>query len=101
MAAAEDTRARIVESTLKDLSIQNDAALKSIRTGPAPATDPMDGARVDLRPEPVSPASAGVDEAVASSLHRLRRETVSKQTQDGRKARVEEQVDRNQAASPP
>jgi len=91
---AADSRARVVESTLKDISIRNDAALVSIESVPTSASNPLEGNRVNLEPE-LRPASATlVQQDVESSLHRLRRETASMQTDDERKARVEESLDR-------
>ncbi len=97
-AASSDARARIVESSLKDLSAANDAAIARQRLEPGRATDALGDSRVVLQPEPLPPVDQRVSQDVQSSLHRLRRETVSRQTEDGRKVRVEEGLER--AAEP-
>jgi hypothetical protein len=88
----EESRARITESTLRDLSRQNEAGLKSISDTPRPALVP--GQRVDLSDEGPPTTAALVRGDVQSSLNRLRRETVSARTADGRQARIDESVDR-------
>lgn len=93
-AAASDQRSRIVESSLKDLSNRNDAAISGSRISAQPGTDALGNPRVDLQPEPRPQTDELVRAEVESSLHRLRRETVSRQTDDGRQARVEETLDR-------
>lgn len=89
-----DVRSRIVESSLKDLSNRNDSALGSIRDTPSPAPQAYRGDRVDLGPEDVATTEALLRSDIQSSLHRLRRENASRQTPDGRKARVNESLDR-------
>lgn len=93
-AGADDERARIVESTLKDLSGRNEAAASSNRIQVQPSNQALDGKRADVRPEPPPAASRAVAQEVSSSLHRLRRETASSVTADGRQARVNESLDR-------
>jgi hypothetical protein len=92
--ASIDARARIVESTLKDLSVRNDAASASKRTVLTPAEQPLDGTPARIRPEPPPAPATTVAGDVSSSLHRLRRETASSMEADGRKARVDESLDR-------
>lgn len=87
-----ESRARITESKLRDLSRQNEAGLKSILTTPRPA--PAPGQRVDLSPEGPPEAAVLVRGDVQFSLNRLRRETASARTADGRKARIDESMDR-------
>lgn len=87
-----ESRARITESKLRDLSRQNEAGLKSIVTTPRPESVP--GRRVDLSGEGPPEAAALVRGEVQFSLNRLRRETVSARTADGRKARTDESIDR-------
>ncbi len=93
-SSATDQRARIVESNLKDLSAANDAAIARHRLEPNRELDAMGSSRVALRPEQTPSVDTRVGQDVQSSLHRLRRETVSSQTADGRKARVEDSLDR-------
>lgn len=93
-ASAADQRTRIVESSLEDLSLRNDAALPSIRDTPQPGSDPFSGKRVDLNQKPAPTSTERVAQDIQSSLHRLRRETVSRQTADNRQARVNESQDR-------
>jgi hypothetical protein len=92
--AADDRRARIVESNLKDLSTANDAAIARHRLTADRELDGLGNPRVALQPESISPTDTRVRQDVQSSLHRLRRETVSQQTEDGRTARVQENLDR-------
>jgi hypothetical protein len=93
-AGYRDDRSRIVESSLKDLSNRNDSALGSTRDTPRPAADPYRGDRVDLGPEEVATVEALLRSDIQSGLHRLRRENASRQTPDGRQARVNESLDR-------
>lgn len=93
-ADSTEQRARIVESSLKDLSRANDAALTRQRIEPGRELDPFGNPRVALLPTPAADIESVVGANVESNLHRLRRETVSRHTEDGRKARVEERLDR-------
>lgn len=93
-AAADDYRSRVVESSLKDLSVRNDAAIASGRLTQGTSTDVLGNPKVELSPEPRPTTDALIGAEVQSSLHRLRREAVSTQTPDGRKARVNENLDR-------
>jgi hypothetical protein len=89
-----DQRSRTVESSLRDLSNRNEAALGSIKDTPQQHPGAFRGDRVDLTPSDIPSTASLVRDDIASSLHRLRRETVSSQTEDGRKARVNESLDR-------
>ncbi|TNF87307.1 MAG: hypothetical protein EP301_07045 [Gammaproteobacteria bacterium] len=93
-ADSTDQRARIVESSLKDLSVSNDAAIARQRLETGRETDVLGDSRVVLRPEQPIDSDRAVRREVESSLHRLRRETVSRQTEDGRKARIDESLER-------
>ena len=93
-AAAEDHRSRVVESSLKDLSARNDAAIARGQIRHEASADPLGNPRVKLTSEPLPASDVLIGAEVQSSLHRLRRETVSIQTPDGRKARVNENLDR-------
>jgi hypothetical protein len=93
-ADTADQRDRLVESRLKDLSTTNDAAIARQRIEPGRELDALGNPRVVLRPEEPMQADKAVRTEVQSSLHRLRRETVSQQTEDGRKARVDESLER-------
>ena len=93
-ADSTDQRARIVESSLKDLSVSNDAAIARQRLETDRETDALGDSRVVLRPEQPIDSDRAVRMEVESSLHRLRRETVSRQTADGRKARIDESLER-------
>ena len=93
-AETAEQRARIVESSLKDLSAANDAAIARQRLEPVQETDALGSPRVVLKSEPAATADSRVRTEVQSSLHRLRRETVSQQIEDGRKARVDESLER-------
>ena len=99
-APAADSRARVVESTLKDIAIRNDAALISIESVPTAAANPLEGERVNVEPELRSSSATLVQQDVQSSLHRLQRATASSQTEDERKARVEESLDRTSRPAP-
>ena len=90
LAAEIDTRSRIVESNLKDLSRSNDAAISSNRLEARPTSDALGNPRLDLTPRPRPDSSTLVRSDVQSSLHRLRRETASAREPDDRKARVRE-----------
>jgi hypothetical protein len=93
-ADAADQRARIVESNLRDLSTANESAVSRQRIETGREVDALGNPRVVLRPEQPRSADQAVGAEVQSSLHRLRRETVSQQTADGRKARVNESLER-------
>ena len=99
-AASSDQRSRIVESSLKDLSVANDAGIARHRLEPATGVDALGNPRVTLEPRPLPNSQQRVNQNVESSLHRLRRETVSAQTEDGRKARVDESLDRASRSDP-
>ena len=99
-AAADDQRARSVESSLRDLSTSNDAAIARQRIEPGRSVDALGEQRVVLEPMPRPSTEAIVRGEVEYNLHRLRRETVSAQTEDGRKARVNESLDRAQRGDP-
>ncbi|MEM8769555.1 MAG: hypothetical protein AAGE43_19120 [Pseudomonadota bacterium] len=90
LAAEIDTRSRIVESNLRDLSRSNDAAITSNRLQARPSSDALGNPRLDLTPRPRPDSSTLVRSDVQSSLHRLRRETASAREPDDRKARVRE-----------
>ncbi len=90
LAAEVDNRSRIVESSLKDLSRSNDAAIGSNRLQARPTNDALGNPRVDLTPRPRPDNESLVRADVQSSLHRLRRETASAREPDDRKARVRE-----------
>ena len=98
--SADDRRARIVESNLKDLSSTNEAAITRHRLATDRSLDALGNPRLALQPEPVPPTDTRVRQDVQSSLHRLRRETVSEQTEDGRTARVQESLDRATRSEP-
>ena len=83
-----------MESSLKDLSARNDAAIASGQIKDEASADPLGNPRVKLTSEPLPSSDVLIGAEVQSSLHRLRRETVSIQTPDGRKARVNENLDR-------
>jgi hypothetical protein len=93
-AGSEELRARIVESNLKDLSETNETAIGRQRLDPIRTLDAQGMPRVDLKPREQPQADQLVCQEVASSLHRLRRETASSQTEDGRKARIDETLTR-------
>jgi hypothetical protein len=95
-----DERARTVESSLKDLSNRNDDGLGSIRATPRPTKRAFDGERSQLAGQDVPSAEALVSTDVASSLHRLRREAVSRQTPDNRKARIDASLHRQATEMP-
>ena len=99
-ADSSDQRSRIVESSLKDLSIANDTAIARQRLEPATGVDALGNTRVTLEPRPLPDSQQRVEREAQSSLHRLRRETVSAQTEDGRKARVDESLDRTARSDP-
>ena len=98
--AADEQRARIVESNLRDLSSANDAAITRQRLTAERQRDALGNPRLALRPEPVSPTDLEVRQDVQSSLHRLRRETVSQRTEDGRTARIQDSQDRATRSEP-
>ena len=98
--AADDRRARIVESNLKDLSTTNEAGITQHRLTAERELDALGNRRLALQPESVSPPETRVRQDVQSSLHRLRRETVSQQTEDGRTARVQESLERASSSKP-
>jgi hypothetical protein len=93
-AGSEELRARIVESNLKDLSATNEAAIGRQSLDPIRTLDAQGMPRVDLQPREQNQTDQLVRQEVASSLHRLRRETASSQTEDGRKARIDETLTR-------
>ena len=90
-ADSREHRARLNESTLNDLARQNNSALPSIKD------------RTQLKPDPVPRAEDLVRENIASSLHRLQRETLSQQaieTQtDPRKVLVDAKLQRDSSIS--
>ena len=90
---SRDTRSITVESSLKDLSRSNDAAITGNRISATPGRDALGQPRTDLvvTPRPDAPATVGAE--VQSRLHKLNRETVTRQTPDGRKARVQQDQD--------
>ena len=90
LAAELDKRSRIVESSLKDLSRSNDAAIGSKGLEARPASDALGNPRVDLTPRPRPESPTLVRSDVQSSLHRLKRETAGNREPDDRKARVRE-----------
>lgn len=89
-----DRRAVTVESTLKDLSRTNDAAIGGRQLTPMPGKDALGQPRTDLVREPPPDTAAVVSGEVQSSLHRLRRETVIRQAPDDRAALVQDALDR-------
>jgi len=91
-----DNRSVTVESTLKDLSRSNDAAIGRPAITPVPGKDALGQPRTDLVVQPPPDAAAVVRGEVQSGLHKLKRDTVISQTPDDRKAQVE--IDRDQAA---
>lgn len=91
---ARDTRSITVESTLKDLSRSNDAAISDKGITPIPGKDALGQPRTDLVVTPPPDVARIVSGDVQSSLHRLKRETAIHQTPDARKARVQEAEDR-------
>jgi len=93
-ADSADQRARIVESSLRDLSAGNESAIARQRIEPRRGTDALGNPRIVLQPEPRIESDSLVQAEVESSLHRLRRETVSRQTVDGQKSRVDESLER-------
>ncbi len=93
-AERSEQRARIVESSLKDLTASNDAAIARQRIEPSREADALGNPRVALMPEQRVEADTLVRNDVQSSLHRLHRETVSRHTEDGRKARLDESLKR-------
>ena len=96
---ATDHRARIVESSLKDLSTANDAAIGRDRLEAAPSSDALGAPRVQLQPPEQPQADVMVQREVESSLHRLRRETVNARTSDRRKAAVDDTLSRQAESS--
>ena len=90
LAAEVDNRSRIVESSLKDLSRSNDAAIGTNRLEARSTSDTLGNPRVDLTPRPRPESRTLVRSDVESSLHRLKRETASTREPDDRKARVRE-----------
>ena len=99
-ADGSEQRSRIVESSLRDLSTANDAAIARQRLEPTAGIDTLGNPRVTLEPRPLPDSQQRVAGEVQSSLHRLRRETVSAQTADDRKARVDESLDRATRSDP-
>ncbi|MGE0625871.1 MAG: hypothetical protein AB7I04_19660 [Pseudomonadales bacterium] len=95
-----DNRAVTVESTLKDLSRRNDAAISSQGITPAQGQDALGQPRTDLEVRPEPDTRVVVSGEVQSSLHKLRRETAIQQTPDDRKARVQDDRDRAAQADP-
>ena len=93
-AGSEELRARIVESSLKDLSATNEATIGRQQLDPTRTTDALGIPRVDLKPRELPQPDQLVRQDVESSLHRLRRESVSRQTVDDRKARIDETLTR-------
>jgi hypothetical protein len=91
-----DNRSVTVESTLQDLSRSNDAAIDRPAITPLPGQDALGQPRTDLVVQPPPDVTTVVGNEVQSGLHRLKRDTVIRQTPDDRKARVE--IDRDQAA---
>ncbi len=91
-AAAADHRSRIIESSLRDLSRSNDAAIAGAQLSVTRELDTQGMPRVELSPAPVQRGRSVVEADVQSSLHRLRRETVSERASDAsddRRARIE------------
>lgn len=84
-----DHRSRIIESSLRDLSRNNDAAVARSGLSVSRGTDIQGMPRVELSPAPAPGVDALVEADVQSSLHRLRRETASQQATDDRRARIE------------
>jgi len=91
-----DNRSVTVESTLKDLSRGNDAAIRRPAITTVQGKDALGQPRTDLVVQPPPDAATVVSDEVQSGLHKLKRDTVISQTLDDRKARVE--IDRDQAA---
>ena len=91
---SRETRSITVESTLKDLSRSNDAAITGKGITPIPGRDALGQPRTDLVDRPLPDATAAVGGEIQSSLHKLKRETAIRQTPDGRKARVQNGQDR-------
>jgi len=94
---AADSRARVVESSLKDLSKTNESS-RSVSETPRPSTQAMLGEPARLPTEDTRASQTDIHAEVQSSLHRLRRETVSDRTPDERKARINDSLDRSQQA---
>lgn len=93
-ALAADQRALIIESSLKDISAGNDAAIANQQLVRSRGVDSLGQPRLDLsRERPIS-AEAGIEAEVDSSLHRLRRETAILQSTDDRRSQVEDTLDR-------
>lgn len=99
-ADSAQLRSRIVESSLKDLSTANDAAIARQQLTPKPGRDALGNPRVVLQPELPVDTTTAVRTDVQSSLHRLRRETVSRQTMDDRKAKIDENLARTARETP-
>jgi len=89
-----DHRARIVESTLRDLSRTTDAANSRQAIEIGRSSDAMGAPIVSLKPQEVPGTKKLVAQDIQSSLHRLYRDTANRQISDGRKARVEESLSR-------
>lgn len=98
-ARQADQRARIVEFSLKDLATSNDRAIGAEKLSVKPGTDALQDPKVQIRPVPEPDSRELVARNVQSSLHKLYRENVSKQTPDGRKARVEDSQARQAEAA--
>lgn len=95
-ALAADQRALIIESSLKDISTSNDAAIADQQLLRSPSVDALGQPRLDLSNErPVNAnADAEIRAEVDSSLHRLRRETAISQSTDDQRSQIEETLDR-------
>ena len=94
--AAADHRSRIIESSLRDLSRSNDAAIAGAELTVTRELDAQGIPRVNLTPAPVQHGESVLEADVQSSLHRLRRETVSERATDAtddRRARIEASQD--------
>lgn len=90
----QDNRSVTVESTLKDLSRANDAEIARQGLTAVPGRDGTGQPRTELVQPPQPDAAEAVSGAVQSSLHRLKRDTVIRQTPDGRKVLIEDSRDR-------
>ncbi len=95
----QDTRSATVQSTLKDLSTTNDAAIAGKGLKAVPGKDALGEPRTDLVVPPPPDTATRMQDEVQSSLHKLRRETVISQTPDPRKAQVDNDRDRQADAA--